>query len=77
VIANEKRNRYCIARLAVPELLGLGLTIHSQPISVVPGHAVVPEMNINSYTINRVRWKEIFKRQAELASRNIIYRPAP
>jgi hypothetical protein len=76
VIAEDKRNRYYIARVAVRELLVMGLTVRPDPISTAPGHAVLPELNINAFNSDRLRWKEVLKQLAELASRNIVHRPA-
>jgi hypothetical protein len=41
----------------------------------VPGHAVIPELNIQEYRADKVRWKEVAKALAKIASRNIVRTP--
>lgn len=76
VIDEEKRGRYSIARLTVHDLLALGLTVRPDPIGTVPGHAVIPELNIAAYLSNKSAWKVVFKQLAERASRDIVHRPS-
>lgn len=76
VIANEKREKYAIASLSIAELTSLGLTVQPDKIAKVPGHAVVSEMNILSCKADKARCKTLQKQLAELASRNIVHRPA-
>ena len=44
-----KRNRFVIARLVVRELQKLKLSVVPDPISALPGHALVPELNSIDY----------------------------
>ena len=75
VIAEEKRDLYAIALLKVADLLALALTVRPAKIDIVPGHAVIPELNIVNCKADRVRCKTLQKQLAEIASRKIIRRP--
>ena len=44
-------------------------------IAAVPGHVVVPEINITSYLADKPRFTPIKLRLAEAASGNIVRRP--
>jgi hypothetical protein len=54
----------------------LGLSVKPEPISEVPGHAVIPELNAVDYQANRPFWRTVQKQLAELASMDVVYRPA-
>lgn len=71
----EKRALYYVARIPVVELLQLGLSLRSAPISTAPGHFVVPEMSVHAYHQNKIASKERQKRLAEIASANIVHHP--
>lgn len=75
VISPNKRNRYFLARLSVLDLRALGLTVRPDPIQAVPGHAVIPELNAVDCRTKKAFWRVVQKQLAELASRNIVYRP--
>ena len=68
----EKRDRYAIAIIPVVELIALGLSVAPSKNDLVPGHAVIPEMNIVAVKANRKYWKEIELKLVELAMRNLI-----
>ena len=76
VIADGKRERYATVSLPIAELAALGLTVRPDKIAKVPGHAVVPELNIESCRADKPRCKTLQKQLAESASRNIVHRPA-
>ena len=76
VIAEAKRDKYAIALLPVPGLLALVLTVRPAPIAAVPGHAVLPELNVTAVRAGKDRWKAVMAQLAELASANVIRRPA-
>jgi hypothetical protein len=75
VIAAEKRDRYAIALLPVAELSKFALTVQPAKIVEVPGHAVLPELNIVACKANRVVCKTLQKQLAEIASRMVVHRP--
>jgi hypothetical protein len=75
VIAEDKRGRYHIAALTVAELKQHGLTVQPDPRSDVPGHVLVPELNIDAYKADKGRWKAVQRGLAELASRRVVYSP--
>ena len=76
IIAVEKQPKYAIAVLPVVDLSTLGLTVQPAKIETVPGHAVLPELNIVNYQADKPRCKTVQKQLAEIASRNIVHRPA-
>jgi hypothetical protein len=75
VVAQEKRSLFYVARLAVSELKGLGLSVKPDRIEAVPGHAIIPEINTSDYRQNKLFWKGVQKKLAELASKEIVHRP--
>jgi hypothetical protein len=75
VIAEAKRPRYAIVQLPVSALTALGLSVRPAPIATVPGHVVVPEINITDYAADKARFAHIKLQLAEVASANIICRP--
>jgi hypothetical protein len=80
VLANlppEKAKDYYVARLAVRDLLDLGLTVKPEPVPGGPlGHAVIPQLNWPDYLAQKQRWKPISTELARLASASIVHRPA-
>lgn len=76
VIGENKRDKYAIALLPIAELSALGLTIQPAKIAKVSGHAVLPELNMVSCKADRLRCKTLQRQLAEIASRNIVHRPA-
>ncbi len=74
-VAEDKRPRYGIVQIPVSLLTDLGLSVRPAPIEGVPGHVVVPEINIADYTADKSRFTPIKLRLAEVASENIIRRP--
>jgi len=75
VIAEEKRPSYAIVQLLVSRFISLKFSVKPNPIDVIPGHVVVPEINIIAYWVNKDYFKPIFLQLAEMASENIIRRP--
>lgn len=75
VIAEEKRDSYGIVLLPVARIQELGLSIESRPISTIPGHVVVPELNASDYSANKSKFVSIKQKLAELASEHIVRRP--
>ena len=72
-----KRGEYLVARLAVRDLLRLGLTVVDDPDpDGPPGHSVIPELSWNSYQANKRRLKEVQVELATLASHRIVH-PSP
>jgi hypothetical protein len=73
--AEDKRPRYAIVQIPVHLLTALGLSVRPAPTPTVPGHVVVPEINITDYSANKARFTPIKLRLAEVASENILRRP--
>ncbi len=69
VIAEGKRRHYGIVELPVAFLLGRGLSVVCSRIDLVPGHAEIPEININAYRADKPRLKALLARLAEEATR--------
>ena len=75
VIAEEKREKYGIARLAVSELSAMGLTVSPARIESIPGHAVVPELNIVAVDVDKEQCEDWLEALAEIAARDVIRKP--
>lgn len=71
-MAPEKRDRYAIAMIPVSELLALGLSVMPAKIDTVPGHAVLPELNITAVNANRSWWKVLQLQLVALAAKTLI-----
>jgi hypothetical protein len=74
-IAEEKRDRYALVLVPLSALTEQGLSVRPDPISEVPGHVVVPELNSTDYRANKARFTPMKLRLAEVASANIVCRP--
>jgi hypothetical protein len=75
IAVEEKRRRYAIAQVPASLLPSLGLSVRSAPIAAVPGHVVIPEINIADYTANKARFTPVKQRLAEVASENVLRWP--
>jgi hypothetical protein len=75
VVAENKRDRYGIVKIPVSMLAGLRLTVRPSPIPQVPGHVVLPELNITAYQADRPAFTPIKAKLAATASENIVRRP--
>lgn len=71
----DKRDRYALALLPVSEIENLGLSVVPAKIDVVPGHAVLPELNITMCLADRAICRAIQKQLAMIANRNIVRAP--
>jgi hypothetical protein len=77
LLPEDKRANYYVVRLAVADLRSLGLTVKPDPVPEGPlGHAIVPELNSQTYRNDKDRLKEVQRELAKLASQGIVYRPA-
>jgi hypothetical protein len=73
----SKVNDYFVARLAVRDLVNLGLTVVPEPTAGgPPGHAVIPELNWQAYQGKKEHWKPILVELAKLAGADIVHKPA-
>jgi hypothetical protein len=73
--AEDKRHQYAIALLPVSEIEKLGLTVVPAKIERVPGHAVIPELNIAAFLQDRAKSRGIQKELTAIANRNIVRGP--
>ncbi len=72
-----KRNNYYVARIAVQDLLRLGLTVMPEPDPNGPlGHAIIPELSWQAYQADKPRLKPIQVELAKLASVAIVHQPS-
>lgn len=74
-VAVEKRPRYGIVQISYSLLTSLGLSVQLKPISTVPGHVVVPELNVTAHLASKVSFAPIKLKLADVASENILRRP--
>jgi hypothetical protein len=70
----EKRRGYSIARLRMVDVLALNLSVRPDRHPKATGHALIPQLNLVDYQMNKRLLKPIRVRLAVLASRDIIYR---
>jgi hypothetical protein len=75
VFAADKRAGYALVLLAVADLEKLGLTLEPAPIPAVPGHAVLPELNVVRCKADKPWCDGIRKRLAVLASQRVVRKP--
>src|SRR5947209_4144536 len=67
----RKPGEYYVVRLPVSALNGLGLTVVADEQPGGPaGHALIPELSLEACQRNKLRWREVQVRLAELASQN-------
>lgn len=72
--AGTSNNGYCVARLRVSDLIALGLTVVPDPRNdQPPGHAILPELSISEHNRDKQKCKDIQRRLAQLASKNIVF----
>jgi hypothetical protein len=76
VIAEEKRPRYAIVLVPVSLMSQLGLVVAMAPIDKAAGHVVIANLNWVAYKADKKRFTPIMLRLAEVASQNILRRPA-
>ena len=74
-IQELKRPRYAIVKIPVTVFRELNLSVQPDPSADVPGHVVVPEINITGYKADKARFTPIKLRLAEVASENIVRMP--
>jgi hypothetical protein len=75
VLAEDKRDKYAITLLSVAELTALGLNVKPAKIDLLPGHSVLPELNIVNWKADKAHWRDIQKLLAALANDHIVRRP--
>lgn len=74
-VAPAKRTSYYVVRLAVQDLLQLGLTVDPAPDASVPGHAIIPELSKPAYDADKPKCKQIQGSLAKLACQGIVLAP--
>lgn len=75
-LASTKRADYYVARLAVRDLLALGLSVVPEPDTTGPaGHAVLPELRWSAYETDKRRLKPVLLALATLAGKDIVLHP--
>jgi len=72
VMIPEKRGKYAVAQVSVSQLLNLELSVSPAKIDSVPGHAVVPELNISAVKIDKRHWEMV---QEPLALKAVVLIP--
>jgi hypothetical protein len=71
------RAHYAVAKLAVADLLVLGLTVRPDPVAGGPsGHALIPELNWDAYQADKARYKPLLFELARLAGAAIVHHPS-
>jgi hypothetical protein len=75
-VSPNKQADYYVARLAVRDLLALGLSVSPEPEPAGPaGHCVIPELCWSTYEADKKRLKPILLALAALASNDLVLRP--
>lgn len=75
VVAADKRHRYGIVKIPVSMLAGQDLTVRPDNIEEVPGHVVMPELNLVAYSANPNDFLTKKQALARISSENIVLRP--
>jgi hypothetical protein len=75
VIAPAKRGKYAVALVPAAAVFALGMTVAPAPISTVPGHAVIPELNCVSDVADADRLQDVKFQLATLATANVVRPP--
>ncbi len=75
VVAADKRHRYGIVKIPVSMLAGQDLTVRPDNIEEVPGHVVMPELNLVAYSANPNDFLTQKQALARISSENIVLRP--
>ncbi len=70
-----KRDRYAIVLVSVRLIEQTGCTVRSDPRFDVPGHVLIPEINITAFKADRQRYRSLTRDLATEASDHIIRRP--
>jgi len=77
-LANAGKNPriYYVARILVQDLLAMGLSVVPTP-GPLDGHVSIPELSYQQFKNDKNRSKDLQRRLAVLASRDIVLRPSP
>ena len=74
-------NHY-VAGLRVRDIVELDINglrptvVPSSEITEIPGHALIPQLNVTLRDGNKERYRLLARRLAELAGKNIVHRPS-
>lgn len=71
----EKRAQYIIVALPIALLITLGLSVTTDRIESVPGHALLRELNFIAYSQNKAIWLPKTEQLAKLATERIVFVP--
>lgn len=61
-VPEERRDRFCVAKIPTSLLAELGLTLVIAPTDDVEGHCLIPEMTRDTYRADKARWKDVARR---------------
>ena len=75
VFAEEKRPKYGLVKILVSDLNRLGLSVISDLRSPIPGHALIPELTIQSHNSDKTKWRMAEQNLADLAIQNVLLWP--
>ncbi len=77
-VAEDKRNEYAIVRIPITLIKSLYLSVKTKKDPRILGHVVIPELNADAYSADKVRFTPIKNKLAESASEeaNILLRPS-
>ena len=76
IIKSENRTLNGIVGLGVDDIYKLGLSILPSPNPRVAGHVVLPELNSNSWAVEKPIWHPVVEALAELSRNNILHYPS-
>lgn len=77
ILPDVARPKNGIVRIPVALLQSLGYSVRAKKEDKLPGHVVVPELNIVDYKKNKQHFIAALKTLADTAHSNIVLRPAP
>lgn len=73
--SRRKPGTYFVVRLRVKEILALHLSVRAN-MGDLPGHVVIPELNVRTLAENKTRTNELMVELTKLAGYNVALRPS-
>lgn len=75
ILPEDKKPKNGVVRIKVSLLKALGFTVEPKKDEKLPGHVVVPQLNIDDYKKNKKAFTPKLKTLADAAHANIVLRP--
>jgi hypothetical protein len=75
--ASARKPAECyVVKIPLKEFLSRGFqVVPREDPDGPPGHAIIPELSLESYEKSKKRWKPLQEELAQIATKNIVHRP--